>query len=149
MQVLSWWTPKQNQPTLCTYNQRAKAKSFMAQESQVSSGLLLPLQWCVGLECWLHNIRSQSIKSTKSKHQIKHSLGEHIGLGSLMKLCPTLGSCPHSISKRTDSHKEGEEVVSSSAPGGFVLHLGPSQGGREQHFSPAWHLFQLCTHLCF
>lgn len=36
-----------------------------------------------------------------------------------MKLCPTLGSCPHSISKRTDSHKEGDEVTSSSAPGGL------------------------------
>lgn len=101
--------------TLCTYNQRAKAKSFMAQESQVSSGLLLLLQWYMGLEDWLHDIRSQTMLCTrKGKHKIKHSLRGHTRLGSPMKLCPTLGSCPE-VKEYTDTKK----VRSTSAPGGL------------------------------
>lgn len=84
--------------------------------------------------------------TTKGKHQIKHFLGEHIRPGSHTEFCPALGSCPHSISKRIDSHKEDAEHFS---PWWFALFLGLAQGGREQHFSPTWHPLQLCTHLCF
>lgn len=73
MQVLNWWTPRAK-TTLCTYNQRAKAKSSMAQESQL---LLLLLQWGMSLEDWLHDARVRPC-ITEGKHRMKHSLREHI-----------------------------------------------------------------------